>query len=448
MDIMSRANVRATIRLALGLAVATASAGCEGTSNGKSRPSSAAITRVEVVRPTRQTVRRTVEEPGQIVAFQTTPIHARIVGYVRDVRVDIGARVKKGDVLIELSVPEVEADLQEKRAAVEQALAKKAQVEAAVKVAQAGVSTAEAKATEIQAGLKRTDADLVRWQQEHRRVEQLVNERATTGTLLDETRNKLRSAEASGDEMRAKIQSAEAALLEARSGLELARSDVAAATASIDVARSAERHAEAMLGYARIEAPFDGIVTRRDIDPGHLTVPGGSAAPMLVVSRSDIATVVVDVPESHATSVEPGAAIFVRLPTAGGKPFEGKVTRTAWALESKARTIRTESDFPDPEGKLRPGLYAYATIVVAEHRDVLTLPVTALIKEKETTFCVTVVDGKAVRKGVEIGLSDGTRTEILSGLTGEATVVKANAASLVDGQPVKVAEPERPTAAK
>jgi len=400
--------------------------------------------RVEVVRPERHTVQRSVGEPGQLVAFETTPIHAKIAGYVRDVSVNIGYEVKKGQVLAELWVPEVEADLQEKRAAVEQSQAKKVQAEAAVKVAQSAVTSAEAKLTEVRAAIKRVEADLTRWQQEYRRVEQLFNERAQTGTLLDETRNKLQSADAARDETRAKVRSAEASLSEAKSELDKARSDVLAAAASIEVARSEARHAEAMLGYARIEAPFDGVITRRNVDTGHLTRAGSEAAPLFIAARTDIITIAVDIPETYSTDVNPGDHALVKLQAMKGRSVEGKVTRTAWALDPKTRTIRTEIDIPNPGGKLRPGLYAYATVVVEEHKDVLTVPTTAVFAEKDKAFCVVVADGKATRKPIETGLSDGTRTEVVSGLGGGEAVVKANAASLVEGQSVKAVEPEGP----
>jgi HlyD family secretion protein len=375
------------------------------------------------------------------VAVETTPIHAKIAGYVRNVSVDIGSEIKKGQVLAELWVPEVEADLQEKRAAIEQAQAKKLQSEAAVKVAQAAVTSAEAKVTEVQAGVKRVDADLTRWEQEYRRVEQLFNERAQTGTLLDETRNKLRSAESSGDEVRAKVRSADASLNEARSELDKARSDVVAAAASIEVARSEARHAEAMLGYARIEAPFDGIITRRNVDTGHLTRPGSDAPPLFIAARTDMVTIVVDIPETYATDVNTGDRATVKLQAMKDRAVEGNVTRTAWALDPKTRTIRAEIDIPNPGGKLRPGLYAYATIIAEEHKDVLTVPSTAVVSDAGKSFCVTVEDGYAKRKAVKLGLSDGKRTEVVAGIGEDETLVEANAASLADGQPVTKNEP-------
>jgi RND family efflux transporter MFP subunit len=411
-------------------------AGCERPIEKNGSHSAQPVTKVEVVRPERRSVQRTVGEPGQLEAYETTPVHAKLAGYVQSVSVDIGSEIKKGQVLAELWVPEVEADLQEKRAAIEQAIARRAQAESAVKVAESAVTSAEAKVSEVQAGVKRADADLARWQLEDRRVQQLFNERAQTGTLLDETHNKLQSAEAARDEVRAKVRSAEAALSEARSQLEKARADVLAAAAAIDVARSASRQAEAMLGYARIVAPFDGVITRRDVDTGHLTKPGSDATPLFVAARTDIVTISVAIPESYSTDVKPGDRALIKLDRLKGRMVEGRVTRTAWALDPKTRTIRAEIDIPNPGGNLRPGLYVYATVIVEEHRDVLTIPTTAIVQEQGRSFCVVVTDGKAVRKQIVAGLSDGTLTEVVSGLNGSEFVVKANSASLSDGQAV------------
>jgi RND family efflux transporter MFP subunit len=416
--------------------------GCDRSSEPKTGHSAQPVMRVEVVRPERRTVQRSVAEPGQLEAYEATPIYAKIAGYVQNVSVDIGSEIKKGQVLAELSVPEVEADLQEKRAAVAQAEARRAQAEAVVEVAEAAITSAQSKVVEVRAGIKRADADVTRWQHEYRRVEQLFQERAQTGTLLDETRNKLHAAEAFRDEVHAQVDSAQSALSESRSELDKARSDVVAATASIEVARAEVRHAEAMLGYTRIEGPYDGIVTRRNVDTGHLTKPGKEGDPLFIVARTDVLTIAVDIPETYATDVDPGDHALIKLQAMKGRTVEGKVTRTSWALDPKTRTIRAEIDIPNPGGKLRPGLYAYATVIVEEHPDVLTIPTTAVLQEKDKAFCVIVADGKAVRRSIGTGLSDGLRVEVTSGLEGTEQVVKASAASLVEGQPIEVAKPE------
>jgi RND family efflux transporter MFP subunit len=442
---MSRTNLRAHVTLALAASLATLIPGCDRPAEvkaGDTSKSATPVAKVEVVRPERYAVRRAVGQPGQLVAFETTEIHARIPGYVKAWAANIGDAVKKGQVLAELSVPELDAELQQKRAAVEQATARRKQADAGVEVAEANVAGASASLDEARAGVARAEADLERWQAEHRRVERLFQERAQTGSLLDETRSKLRSSEASRQEVLSHVKTAEVALGQARAALDQARADVAAAAAAIAVAREEASRAGAMAGYARIEAPYDGIVTRRLVHTGQLTKPGADSEPLFVVARSDVVTITIDVPEAYASDVNPGDRATVELRGTSSPPIEAKVTRTSWALDPKTRTIRVEVDIPNPEGRLRPGLYAYATVVAEEHADALTVPATALVRDKDRAWCVAVVDRKAVRRPVEVGLSDGTRAEILSGLRSDETVVKANAASLADGQPVEPTEPK------
>ncbi len=394
------------------------------------------IARVTTVSPERMTIRRTTEEPGQIEAAETTPIYAKLAGYVESVAVDIGDKVKKGQVLAVLRMPETEADLKVKRAMIEQAQSEKRQDEAMVEVSRAGVASAEAKVTEIQAGISRSDAEVARWRSEFTRIEQLFRERAQTGSLLDETRNKLKAAESAQEEVRAQVKSAQASLAEAKARLEKARSDVQTAVSHIEVARFEAEHAEAMASYMKILAPFNGVVSRRSVDTGHLTTPGASGELLFIISRSDIVTITVGIPETDAPFVNPGDQARIRLQALEGRAFEGKVTRTAWALDAATRTLRTEIDLPNADDLLRPGLYAYATIIAEEHKDALTVPAAAIVKDGEKSYCLTVADGRAKRREVMPGLVDGKRIEIVSGLNGGEKVVEANAASLYDEQPV------------
>lgn len=201
---MPRPDLATLKSLASGAALLVLGAGCERPMQGKAGAADAAgpaVPRVEVVRPERRTVRRTVGEPGQLQAFETTPIHTRIAGYVREWTVNIGSEVKKGQVLAELAVPEVEAERDQKRAAVPQATARHTQAGAMVKVAEAAVAGAEAKLAEARAGVARADADLARWRVESERADLLFRDQAQTGSLRDETRNKLRSAEATRAEV-------------------------------------------------------------------------------------------------------------------------------------------------------------------------------------------------------------------------------------------------------
>jgi HlyD family secretion protein len=401
-----------------------------------------AVTRVEVVRPERRTIRRSTEQPGQIEAYEATPLYPKVAGYVEKWNVDIGAKVTKGQVLAVLSVPELNAEAGQKQATVEEAEAKLTQAKAAEGVAQADLDGARAKLAEVQAATKRADADLARWQAEYRRVEQLFNERAQTGSLLDETLSKLHSSEASRGEVYAQVKTAEAAVRQGQAMLEKARSDVTIAAASIKIARFDAQRIQAMQGYTTIVAPFDGVVSRRNVNVGDLTEPGAKGLPLFIVVRDDLVRIIVSVPEMYAPAVDANDRALIHLQALPGKDFEGKVSRTSWTVDAKNRTLRTEIDVPNLGGTLRPGLYANVTIVVEEHPDALTVPATALVREQSKTFCVAVADGKAVRKPVTLGLDDGIRAEIVTGLKGNEAVVKAYAASLTDGQPVSVVEQE------
>ena len=357
---------------------------------------------------------------------------------------NIGSKITKGQVMAELDVPELEAEAGQKRAMIEQAEALRAQAAAAVEAAKANVDAADAKLAEARAGIRRIEAELARWQAEYARVEQLFRERAQTGSLVDETRSKLRGAEALREEFDAQVKTALAAVAQGKAGLDKARADVTSAAAGITVARAEARRVEAMVGYARIVAPYDGVVTRRNVDTGHLTAPGAQGDPLFIVARSDLVTVVVAVPEMFAAAIDPDDRALIRLQAIPGRTFEGKVTRTAYALDPKSRTLRVEVDLTNPDGKLHPGLYAYASIVAEEHPDALALPTSAILRDGEKVACVVVKDGRADRQSITVGLVDGPSTEVLSGLDGKELVVKANAGSLVKGQPVESSEPAKP----
>ena len=184
-------------------------------------------------------------------------------------------------------------------------------------------------------------------------------------------------------------------LIQSQAALDSAHSDVVAAASTIDVAKADAGTVVAHLAYTKIEAPFDGIVTQRNVNTGDLTQPGADKPPLFIVARSDIMTIRVNVPEAFAAEVNPGDRATVRLQEMKGKTVEGKVTRVSWALDPKMRTLRVEIDIPNPGAKLQPGLYAYATVIAEEHPEVLTLPVTAVVSEQGKDYCVAIVAGKA-----------------------------------------------------
>ena len=183
---------------------------------------------------------------------------------------------------------------------------------------------------------------------------------------MDEAQNQFRSSDAARDEAAAKIESAKAGVRESEAKLAKAKADVNAAVARLQVAKADYQRMQAVLQYAKITAPYDGVVTQRNVHTGHFIPGAGSREPLFVVMRTDRVRVFVDVPEKDATSVKNGDRATIRVQALGGQAFDGKVSRSSWALDPRARTLRAEVEVSDPESKLRPGMYANASIIIED----------------------------------------------------------------------------------
>ncbi len=407
---------------------------------------------VTTVRPERKTLVRAIRQPGTIAAFERTPVYARDAGYVEKVHVDIGDRVRQGDVVAKLSVPELEEEVKEKGARVEQAKAEIEQAVEALAAAEAGVATAKALIAVAEAARARTQADYDRWKGEYQRVEELARRQVIDKQIRDETRNQLKASDAARDETEAKVKAAEAAHQESMAQRDKANADVKAAKARLGVAEADHRRMVVWLEYATVRAPFDGVVTARNVDPGHFLQPaaagsGGKAEPLFVVERIAPVRIFVEVPEADAVAVRNGTPASVRIQALGSRELKGEVTRSSWSLEATERTLRTEIDLPNPEGKLRPGMYAYALIAV-QHPNLLTLPATAVVKQGDQTFCYRVENGRAIRTPIKVGLAGDGHVEVLQKqtkadgdapweeFTGGEEIIN-NPAGLSDGQVVR-----------
>lgn len=406
---------------------------------------------VTVAVPKRKTIAWSVEQPGTVQAFETTPLVAKLAGYVKTITKDLGDPVEAGEVLATLDIPELEREADQKKAAVGEAAAAVEQARKGVDVAAAGVTAAEAMAAEAKAGLARVQADYDRWGSELKRIEGLVGGKVIDRQTLDETRNQFRSAAAAKEEVNAKVQSAAATVREAQAKTGRAEADQKAAEARVALADADARRVAALLAYREIRAPYKGVVTGRFVHTGHFLQPaGGRPEPLFVVARLDTVRVFVDVPEAAAPSVAPGAKAIVRLP-AEGKEVAGAVTRTAGVLNPDTRTLRTEIDLPNPGGALRPGQYAVVRVSGAT-KDAVVVPAAAVLFADETAYCYAVENGKAVKLRVQVGRSDPDGYEVLakrranvtSGdwqpVTGGEQVVVGNLGALTDGQAVTVKE--------
>ncbi len=416
-----------------------------------------ALVRVTPVQPTREALVRFTEQPGQIAALESTPIYAKLSGFVRRVHVDIGDQVtgpvyedgvlvKAGQTLAEIDMPELTKELAQKKALVQQAKAEVKQAEAAVRVAKASHASAAADVKEAGAMVDRVAADRDRWESELARITDLAARQAVTNKLVDETQSKFRAAAASGQEISAKIESAEARLNEAQAQIEKAEADVDAAAAKRDVAVADEERIAALLNYTSVYAPFDGVVAARHVDAGHLVSMAGAARePLFVVVSTDTMRIFVDVPEVDAVLLQPGAEAHLRVASLGNVEFQGVVTRTTWVLDQATRTLRTEIDVANPEKRLRPGMYVYARLKVAESKDALVIPKTALMSSAGQSFCwIVQADGALVKQPIQTGIEVAGKVEVLAGLSEQQRIIGVNPAAFREGQRVEIATPSSP----
>jgi RND family efflux transporter MFP subunit len=430
-------------------AVLASLAGCHSSSSAATQqaasptPAAAAVVRVTAARPARKTLRRETVQPGQVEAFEQTPLLAKLPAYVQKLYVDIGDRVEAGQILVDLFLPELKDELRQKEAALVQSQAEIELATAAIRAAEAAVATAQANISLMEAGKIRAEADVARWQSQYARISQLAASGAVDRKLEDETRDSLKAAEAAREEARAKVEAAKAALWQSQA-------DLAKANASQSVARARDANAEAdlsrvkaLLQYTQIRAPYAGVVTERNVNRGDFVQPAGAMAarPLLAVARTDFVRIFVDVPEMESPWVEAGRAGYVGVQAIPGRVVVGKVTRTSWVLGAN-RTLRTELDLPNPGGLLRPGMYATAHILLQERPDACVLPLSAIVREGQQAFCWVVKVGQAARAPITLGLRVGNDVEVTSGLKGDTLVVQSQTGALREGQSVEVTQPE------
>jgi HlyD family secretion protein len=418
-----RAKVNNLLTSAL---IAVVLSGCDQPAPSSAKTSASQPAAVEqvvrVVKPERKTISHLIEQPGfNVEPFQETPVYARITGYVQKWYADIGDRVKDGQVLAVLNVPEMVVDLGQKEAAIRQAAAQ-------VEQAKAAILTAE--------------AQLRRSQSQYERLKRV----GKSGVLDQET----------VDETQLGFEAAQASVVKAKA-------DEVAAGAQLDVAKANRDYSQTMLQYAEIRASYDGVVTRRNISMGDFVQPaanGGSRPPLFVLSQIDPLRIFVNIPGNDAPWIKDGDSVILQVQGAGGERLRGTITRNARSLDPQSRTLRTEIDLPNPDGKLLPGMYVQARIVV-RHANVWTIPEAAVLTEGNQAICYRVENGKAIRTPLQIGLKGGGLVEILmqqmpaespategrwTPITEEEQIVLSSPAPLTNGQPVTVIQAENPPA--
>jgi HlyD family secretion protein len=411
--------------------------------------------RVEATHPLKGAMPRMSTGPGSVQSFESADLVAGASGYLKTQTVDIGDRVKKGQVLAQVDVPDLEKQVQHQQAALEAAQAHVAQMQAHVVSAKADVEAAKAEIVRANAAIDSTHAKAVFRGKQYDRMVDLYHTK--TGAviderLVDEHRDDRDAARAAEGEARADLAKANAMVAAADAKVLSAQADVADAQANVKVAQAELEKAQVMVQFATITSPYTGVITYRALFPGDYVkaaTDSGGSRPLLTVESTDKMRVVFQMPDRDVPYCTVGDRAVVEIDALPGPPLEAKVSRMASSEESTSRLMHVEIDLPNPTGKIAQGMYGHITIFLDQGADLLSVPSSSLTgKGEHGTGSVFVVrNGKAHLTTVVTGTDNGVRIAIPKGLKVDDEVVLHPTDDLVDGGAV-VAVPEPPEKTK
>jgi RND family efflux transporter MFP subunit len=349
----------------------------------------------------RKTLDRHITLSSELVPFQEIDVYAKESGYVRKLSVDYGTRVKAGQVMAVLEIPELQAQLDED---------------------QAQVKNGYDEVTRAQHELARYKAQYKALHLQYTRLNAVFETKPGIVAQQD-----VDNAQGQDLAAAAQVDAGEAALQAAQSHLAAAKAKLA--------------HDQALYEYSKITAPFSGVVTQRYANLGTLMQAGtGSstqAMPLVRLSEDDLFRLVIPVPESYVRYIHIGDPVAVRVPSLD-RSFPGRVARFSVDVRADTRTMHTEVDVPNPKRLLMPGLYADAEVALEQRPDALVVPVQALNHEgNKTTVFVVNGNDQLEDRPVQLGLTTANDAEVISGLKEGDKVVVSDRSALKSGQKVE-----------
>jgi membrane fusion protein (multidrug efflux system) len=327
-----------------------------------SQPPAATTPTVDVVRVVQRPLDITLEMPGELDPYEAVAIYPKVSGYVKTIRVDRGSNVRAGDLMAVLDAPEL--------------VAQRAEAQSKVQGAEAQLAVARTRA----------DADASTF-------EKLKAASATPGVVA-------------GND-----------LMIAQKTVEAHQGQIAAAEQTVEAARQAVKSVTDLEGYLRIIAPFDGVVTERNVHPGALVGAGtGSAMPMLRVAQNTRLRLVVPVPEAYIASVTEGTPVPFAVHAYPGQTFLGTIARIAHAVDPKTRTMAVELDVMNKDGRLAPGAFCQVRWPVHRTGPSLLVPNGSVATTTDRMFVVRVRNGRTEWVDVKTGLAQGPLIEVFGDL--------------------------------
>lgn len=381
-----------------------------------------AVPSVAVTVPTAGARVSDVVLPGSVQAIQETPIYSRVDGYLKRRLVDLGDRVQAGQVLAEIDTPDLDQQLAQARAAL-------ASTEAALAQARSGLLQAQATLRHNRAQLEYTQTVLGRW---------------------GELRKRGLVAEQDVDDKRVAFESSRADVDAGEANVGALESNVAAAQANTEASRANVQRLVELQSYQKVRAPFAGVITVRNVDPGALIATGSSSTnmPMFRLAQTDDLRVLVNVPQTFVTAMRPGLRVHILVREFPGKTFDATVFGNAGALDPASRTLLTELRMPNAGGAIRPGMYADARFNVERDHPPLVIPTSALIVRTGTPQVAVVGPDDKIRiHNVELGRDFGVTIEVTQGLAAEDRLVVTPPDGVQQGMPVKPVAAPKPKGA-
>ena len=333
-----------------------------------------AVPAVVVVQPKRSAPAQEIVLPANVQAFADAPIYARTNGYLKRWYVDIGTRVKEGQLLAEIDTPEVNQQLRQSRA---------------------DLATAQANLN----------------------LSKITSERYA-GLLMSDSVSKQEADNAAGD--------------------------YEAKQASLQSAQANVKRLEELKSFQKIYAPFSGVITARNTDIGALIDSGSSGGvrtELFHIVQPDKLRVYVSVPQIYSQAAKPGLTAELTLSEFPGRPFVGKLVRTANAIDPTSRTLLVEIAVNNPIGQLFTGSYAEVHLKLPTAASAFILPVNTLLFRSEGLRIAAVGDGQHVElRPITLGHDFGSEVEVIAGLSGGENVIVNPPDSLVTGETVRIAQ--------
>ena len=380
-------------------------------------------------------LKQVIKKPATVYAYKTADMYAKVGGYLKNIKKDIGDKVTTKDTLAELDIPEMEQQLLQKKALIKKAEAELAQAKATLIQARKSVEAADASIAEAKSMSAQKEAKLKLATINYNRIAQLVAKGAVNQDRLDTATFEKNSAKAGVESVKAKVATAKSQKAAAEAAVTKAKADIHSAEANIKVAVANLKYVEKISEYATIKPPFDGKITKRMFDEGAFiqSAEGNSAAkPIFQIVQTDMVRIVFSVSSSEIANLSiKDKVVFSGQQGSGIGSIKGEVSRYSAGLDAKTRMLRVEMDVVNDDNRLIPGQFGNVMVTLDTVDKGIRVPKTAVSGGR----VFVIENGKARAKKVELAFFNRTDAIIRSGLS-EGQEVIAVAQNIADGESV------------